>query len=508
MWEAIKEVSKSTSLYYGKVNAFLAILVVAVTVNYAVNNLSLPSAPQAAGDVAVKLSSAATSDHERFTITVDEKGTVVANGEPVKDAITINSDGTQQFLVILIRNPEFYIDKVTATVTLPRISPHANTLQPRIYAIHGVESSNYIVNSANQITFTAESLIEGSEVSIGLTFPKGYFTHSAASQLRNSLATLTPAAWLSIGIIIPGLTLLLFLYLLIKKWGDTAHTNKVSETPPSSLPPSVLGTLYNGRIRKREIAATVFDLAVRGFLTIHQRSNGELAFGKGDKLFTQAVNQLRPFEIFLLHQFFGENTMLTSERKVDENLNHDLFSNRIAMSLVNIYDAAVAEGFFIQSPNKHHIKYKYLGILLFFISLIATIYGAFTLPEPGFVLFFWVGMILMSLGIIWVTPALPHRTPHGDQALTEWLAFRNFLSHSKPIKSQQTSLFFTYLPYALAMDCEKEWMKRWAHEPLVLPDWFSAEKTLYTADDYSASLLTTVNYLTQHLFSARPPDIA
>jgi hypothetical protein len=82
------------------------------------------------------------------------------------------------------------------------------------------------------------------------------------------------------------------------------------------------------------------------------------------------------------------------------------------------------------------------------------------------------------------------------------------LSRKEPIGKTETAQFFTFLPYAIVLECEDAWIKRWQKQTLVLPGWYSAEKTLYDADEYGASLVSVINYLARSLVSARPPDLA
>jgi uncharacterized membrane protein len=309
---------------------------------------------------------------------------------------------------------------------------------------------------------------------------------------------------------IPALTLLFLLFLLAKRWVSYAKVQTQQKFPllPSNSPPAIVGALYRGNIGKKEITATIFDLAQRGFVSLHIDGDGTLGFSKGASLYTQKATSLRPFEIFLLHQIFGQQDFITQSREVEVGLNSELFSQKIALTLVNIYDATVAEGFFIKSPNTYFMKYKVTGIFLFFIALTALVYGAFTLPSQAFVLFFWVGMIISSLLIIGITPGLPHRTPLGDKILKQWMGFRNYLTAKEPVDTHQTSEFFHYLPYAIVLGCEHEWILRWREQTLVLPEWFTAAEGVYTSEDYDRSLITAIAFMSRHLVAARPPDLA
>src|SRR5215204_6016443 len=79
-------------------------------------------------------------------------------------------------------------------------------------------------------------------------------------------------------------------------WGVTAWLNRrparragppaPQPTPPSELPPGLVGALY-GRADVRNILATVLDLGRRGHLTVQETASGDRKGGGGrDYLYT------------------------------------------------------------------------------------------------------------------------------------------------------------------------------------------------------------------------------
>jgi hypothetical protein len=508
VWKVLGQILRGTTFYYAQFNFFLMIVFAGSVIWIATSSTTSPkSIPQAAIKLPQFSPNSATPPGTVFDIEVSESGSVKVNGKKDKKVLRFEPD-KDRLLFIAVRNSTTFISNLEVTIRLPKPVDDIETLQPRVYAIHGVGHAAYRLIDPQTISFDANSVYDGATVSVELIFPKSYFMLSPINSVRERLASFSPEVWLAIGIVFPAITIFFLFYLVFMQRVATERvkTNQLIAAPPSPLRPAIVGALYRGHIGKKEITSTLFDLALRDFVLIHY-SEDDLSFSKGDSLFSQNATTLRPFEIFLLHQIFGDEGFISKQKNVEVGLNSELFSSKIAMTMLNIYDAALAEGFFIQSPNKYYLKYKAAGLGLFFIALAALLYGALTSPAREYSIFLWLGMMVASLLILGIMPGLPRRTPMGDRTLRQWMAFRNYLSLKTPVNAQQSSLYFAYLPYAIVLGCEKEWMARWKDQTLTLPEWFSTNRSLYTAEDYGLSMVWVINFLANHLVAARPPDL-
>ncbi len=506
MWQALREIGKGVT-FYKQFYIFASLCFIFGGGYFALTTIQNGSLiPQASTEVPAKLKPEGSFSRVAYDIALSNEGTATINNVPLPDPITLDENGAK-LLVILTRESPAYIDAIDATVHLPTALADA---KPRIYAIHGVGSSSAKQVDDLTLTFHAESILEQATVSIEATFPRNYFTFSKVDELQASKSTLPARVWLQVGLVVPIVTGVLLLWLVLRTWMSSLRVRNSAQVPypPDQTPPAVLGALYAGHIGRTAITATLFDLAHRGFVTIHRGDGDTISFRKGKNLFGRQATSLRPFEIFLLHQIFGDNAMVSKDRDIEANLDKELFSSKIAMAILNMYDAVVAEGFFIKSPNSYYQKYKVIGITLFFIAVVAVFYGAFMLNERDFSLFVWMGMIPASLMIIGITPGLPRRTARGDATLQQWMAFRNYLADDAPIQTSKPSEFFAYLPHAIVLNCEPQWINRWREQVVVMPDWLSAESMLYTSDDYAASLLEVTDFIAKHILASRPPDIA
>ncbi len=513
MWKTLRQVARGTTVYYKQFNLFLVVLLIGGGVFFVGREKQWwvhHTVPQAATDLPSSLAPSQPFGQVSYAVEIARSGKLAVNGTEVGGALTFDQ-GKGKFLLVVIRDAPFYLNSIDVVVHLPFAVSDFNQIDPRMYAVHGVGLAYYKVVDARTIRFVAQEIYEGSEVSLGFTFPQGYLALTPLDRVRAQLGSLPPEIWLGAGVALPSFTALFWLWLLLRRWSSNRHsrTRGVANLPPGNLPPALLGALYHGQLGKREITATLFDLAQRGFLIIHHGVDREITFGKGSSLFTQAATTLRPFEVFLLHQIFGDEGYVARATDVEGGLNAELFSSRMAMTMLNIYDAAVAEGYFVHSPNTYYLRYKATGICLFFVALVALVYGAFVLPEPAYVLFLWAGMVGASLLIVGMTPGLPRRTKVGTQALTQWMEFRNYLMVSEKVATNASaSEFFHYLPYAIVFNCEDKWIARWGQQALALPDWLSAEGVPTTAEEYARSLVSVIDFFAHRLITSRPPNLA
>ncbi len=508
MWDALKQVIKDSELYSKQLVLFVVVLATSL-LGFGGYRYVSSIKPQAATELASSLKPKTDTDITTYDIVIAEDTKVTVNGESVGGAISYES-GHPQFLLVLTRKSSAYIGSLRSVVRLPKATPPASQLQPRIYAVHGVGASDFAVIDDQTVAFIAQDVSESSTVSIGLTFPEGYFGSTLVPRFEEGFSKLSPQIWLLFGLGFPFVTVIFLAFLLARRKLVNYGLDTKTVTPklPSQTPPGMIGSLYHGRIGTREITATLFDLADRGFVTIYHGLDNEIAFAKGSQLYTQKTATLRPFEIFLLHQIFGDKKNVSNEYQINVGLESELFSSKVAMTMVNLYDGLVAEGYYVASPNRYFLKYQITGMGLFFVAAVGAIYGSFALPEPAYVLFAWFGMMLAALLIVRSTPGLPTRTSHGTEVLRQWMAFRNYLTQRDPVADVQPSQFFDYLPYAIVLDCVDEWMTRWRNETIVLPHWFTAAEVPHSADDYKNSLVSVISYLSQHMLNSRPPDMA
>ena len=102
---------------------------------------------------------------------------------------------------------------------------------------------------------------------------------------------------------------------------------------------------------------------------------------------------------------------------------------------------------------------------------------------------------------------MPIRTALGRQALSNWLAFKKYLSDPAPLPydAKNFQKFVEYLPYAIVFKCEALWAKRFSEEEFMVPDWFITDKPSLGLQDFCLSLYPIIGYVGQNLATIREP---
>lgn len=271
---------------------------------------------------------------------------------------------------------------------------------------------------------------------------------------------------------------LAFLYVLWSRYGrdPTLRPIVVAYEPPDGMTPAEVGTLVDHAADLRDITATLVDLAVRGFVRIEEQQEPQL-FGlwtSKDYTFhrlrsSSEETRLKPHEGRLLSALFADGA--SSVRASD-------LENRFYRSLPGIHDAVfeALEDRRCYRSRPDTLKQTYWAAGLF--VMLAGSGGGVALAQHLGVqeLPFIVAAILSGLLVLGFGRIMPARTIHGTRTLEKVLGFEEFLTRveadrfARVIKTPE--LFEKFLPYAMALGVEQNWVR--AFETIVKepPSWY------------------------------------
>lgn len=426
-------------------------------------------------------------------------GGITVEGKKISDRVSELSTG-DEIRFPIIDSPGHYYDNVTITLLLPK--PVASSTTYELKAVHNVGDTHSYVKDSSTIVFEASSVSETGVLSIIALMPKGTVSPPLTDIVYTFLVGVKSNAWISIGIILPVLTLIFFAFFLVYEMRRQKIDLPDEDTtaPPMALPPAVVGVLNHQKVGAREIAATIIDLALRGNITILDRER-DFAFQKN-----KFDKRLLSYEIVLLSKIFREG--MTSDREeVEKRINNHLYSKKMSIVTAGIYVLSTRLGYFRQNPQAVHRKYQIIGIMGTLIGLTGFALSLMIFHTPPFIIFFWIGMIVSTLIVVFMAKKIPIRTLLGQEALSNWLAFRRFLSDKKKMDFSYDNLevFQKYLPYALVLDCEIAWAKRFSDQNFALPDWFVSTRSGLSLEDFCLSLFPIVSYVSRSLSAIREP---
>lgn len=398
------------------------------------------------------------------------------------------------------------INSLDINAVLPKGLPSSqrDKLSATSYGIHGVGNSGAFVAADGSFHFFGSNLGPYSSFTAVASFPKNQVKFPLLKTINNLINSLGGLFWVVFSILIPIVALMVMISVIIRQ--RTKEYIKPAKIlyrfPPDSLSPALVGVLYRERVGPREIAATLVDLAERGYIFVINRGRGEYRFGE-----RRNFEGLADFEKYLGVEIF-RGGMKRGLTEIKQEPKTQIFSETISKIYVSIYNQIASLGYFVENPNQVHLKFHIVGIAFFFLSVIGFILGAMFLPDPPYLLFGFFGMSLASLIIIRMSDYLPLRTKAGSEVLSRWLSFREFLkTYQKHVGYQEImeGIFLKYLPYAFTLDVERAWATHFVNVPFKMPDWYSSPKDIYVLSEFTADLYPLIEYITSIMESMREP---
>ncbi len=250
-------------------------------------------------------------------------------------------------------------------------------------------------------------------------------------------------------------------------------------TPPEDLTPAELGTLVDNSPDMRDITATLVDLAVRGYVVIEEKEEKKLLglFSDKDYVFTlrkprDAWQDLKPHEAALLEGvFFPSYSALPSIELSD--LENEFYKELPGIR-DRIFDALMARRYYINRPDKVKRAYVIAGVVVVGLAIwgggfLAGILGQQSLPF--IIAAVLSGGIIAGFGLV-----MPARTLQGTRTMEGVLGFEEFLGRvesdrfARVVKTPE--MFEEFLPYAMALGVEKNWVRAFEDIYRRPPEWY------------------------------------
>lgn len=422
-------------------------------------------------------------------------------GNEKLDTEIVTGGQTYRYRYQVVDRPQEALNQISIAVLLPKPIPE-QSIAHRFINNGGAATAESSLIDPQTLVFRATEIGTAAQLTLEIEVPKSYVTTTAFNSFQQRLLALPPLVWTSLSIALPLLTALLLLLVALARSRKipTDHLGTI-EDPPSRLSPALLGILIRGRLGSREIAATLLDLARRGHLIIHQISANDFRFSRRN-----SSDRLEDFEQVLLDQIFGPVSDQANSEEISFTLAQELFSRRISEAFILAYQKINDLGYFYTNPLTLHRRYQFAGIALFLLGVIGFFTNLMIFSHLKLFLLFWMGMMISAILVYTYSRNLPARTVFGDRELAKWLVFGRYLTGSDPINftANTQEKYLAYLPYAVVMDAEVEWTRRFYELPFTTPTWYIAAH-ITTVDEFANKIFPLFGYLSHTLaLSAQP----
>ncbi|MFN8590458.1 MAG: DUF2207 domain-containing protein [Thermomicrobiales bacterium] len=255
--------------------------------------------------------------------------------------------------------------------------------------------------------------------------------------------------------------------------------------PPEALPPALAGALIDEQMDKRDVTATIIDLARRGVLRIDQTQIGGW-LSRDDFAFTLLTPdaQLWAFERILVNGLFGQEAktgmsvslLAVSGGREELRARFERASNAVERQ---VFDDLVQRGYFAKRPTLSRTFWRLAGLGILAAGALVTI-GSMLLDSAWFP---WLpGTVMIGLGLVLLLVAqyMPRKTPQGATAAAKWMAFERYLRSIARYENAANAheIFDRYLPYAIAFGIADQWVATFAQRNTPTPRWFGTSRAL------------------------------
>jgi hypothetical protein len=431
-------------------------------------------------------------------------GNITINGKAANQHSIDTLPDSYVFRYKALDAPGRVIDRLTVRLLLPS-SIKTSALDADIIAVHGVGQTEVKIVSDSTIDFIATAVGPEATITITAGMPKSALDLSPARQVIADLTVLSFTDLLGLSSIIPALILLGAIGLVLTRLPDILLRPAPNiATLPARLPPAYVGVLLTGNVGKKEIAATIIDLAHRGYIDIIARKDGEYGFSKKNDW--QYDKTLLAFERQFLDQLTSK-TFITADTKITQNLNSHVWNDAVSQGIELIYSEMTRLGYFAANPKRSHVTIRTVGIVLFFLSAIGFGLTLLYFGQQPLVAIPWLVSLAISPVIIRLALLVPPRTAIGRQQAALWAGFRRYISADEYFRYPgDAEQFDQYLAYAVAFGVEGKWTSRFLKVPCRIPDWFYSEASL--VDSYevlSERLFEVVDTISQRFSLSRNP---
>lgn len=266
--------------------------------------------------------------------------------------------------------------------------------------------------------------------------------------------------------------------------------------PPKGLSPAEVGLLMDYSVDGRDLTATIIDLAVRGYIKIHDDEKKTLGVFKSHDFSLELVNNnfsdLKEHEKKLIHALFKSTKTGTTQRIKDI----DKTKMYKAVTEIRKHLGTVLK-------KEHGLIEETPGKAQFIVwGIVGGAFLAMVLLRPGWG---WIaGMLVADLSALLFGILLRRRSHAGVEAydhvkgLTWYMntaekdRFDKMQSVDRPYAepARSAKLFEKLLPYAVALGVEKSWAKQFDNIYTQEPDWYTGNYASFNAA-YLASGLTS-----------------
>lgn len=282
--------------------------------------------------------------------------------------------------------------------------------------------------------------------------------------------------------------------------------------PVEGMSPAELGTIVDDNVDAADLAATMIDLAARGFLRIEEIAERRaVGLFKSTDLIIHIIRERPEWAALKLHEreflallarvakypdewLASHAASGASGRVRTSSLKYNLNASMTQPIYDAIYGSLISSGYYIARPDK--IK-KLLTLAGLFTAVIGISLSQLAFRFPSALVSpvpVTIAAVLTPLILFVFAPIMPARTAAGARAREAALGFKEFLNrvqdpgNTTVIPSPE--MFERYLPYAIALGGAGHWAHAFEELCREPPQWYVGGTGRFSASSFSKSIST------------------
>jgi hypothetical protein len=261
--------------------------------------------------------------------------------------------------------------------------------------------------------------------------------------------------------------------------------------PPRELTPAEIGAIMDESCDDKDIVATIFDLACRGYLAIRETPcHGLMGYGSKDYEFSQPPQPVKG--ILKAHEELIVNVIFTGRNKSYLSDMHGYFFDYMPILRRQILSGLAKDKFFARNPqaDRDYFVTAASCVLAFGAGLYAySVFAADTYKIASY------GIIISGLLVFMASGIMPKRTRKGVAAIEQCHTFEHFILHAKEEEIEAAAvhdptIFYRLLPYTMVVGMAEYWAARFKHLIKDWPPWYiSMEEAEGKAQEFDTETL-------------------
>ncbi|MFA6081792.1 MAG: hypothetical protein WC773_00010 [Patescibacteria group bacterium] len=364
----------------------------------------------------------------------------------------------------------------TDTITITSSDGIIDSVNPKLYAIHGA-SSQQISSSPQSRSWFVNSMY-GGQITIVAEVKSGIFSDPIIWRILSALSNIPDPAWVAMGLLLP---LVLLTSLALRRRLRVRITDIDSNIHPEILntSPGALTVLIRGFVSRRASAATLIDLAIRGHIRILIRDDNVVMYRDKGR------DELRNHESFMMERWFKQSFNSTGYQ-LSKEIKTQMINQQSKTANLAIYQEVESYGWFKPSPLVTHWRLYIITFLL--TAIFGTIFLSAYLFLPSATPLLWfLGGVMVTCAILYSsTPGIARMSPHGSDVLAKLISSKSVLTSKIPVPPSlvNQNAWEQYLPLAIVLGVTPQWLGRWKDAEFRQPSWLMTPDPIRDFDQF------------------------